>query len=337
MKAFITATFAAMVSALVLAQPVAQLPTDAILTERLGMSAANLALVKAGQPVAWPLTPNTNTEIAAGGAIRATGDLRRLVLWFRDIEAFIRASGTENVGAIHSPATPDDFARLNMADADFKALASCKPGKCEVRMPASYLGRFQNEVTWAAPDASAQAQRLAKQMIGDYVRTYQQGGDAALGAHHNQKDPTAVAKEFQDLLRRATRVWDLAFPFASYLESYPKARPDGMEDRFYWTRDKMFRDPVLTLHHLALQELPGGRVIVADKQFYASRQFNAGLMIATGIPTPDGKGFDLIVMLRARLDAAGSMTGRMFKGQIQKEVVDGLKVYLEWIRASSAL
>ena len=88
---------------------------------------------------------------------------------------------------------------------------------------------------------------------------------------------------------------------------------------------------------MALQELPGGRVIMADKQFYASRQFNAGLMIATGIPTPDGKGFDLIVMLRARLDAAGSMTGRMFKGPIQKEVVDGLKVYLEWIRASSAL
>ena len=132
-------------------------------------------------------------------------------------------------------------------------------------------------------------------------------------------------------------MWDLARPFAVYLDGYPGARPEGVEDRFYWTRDKMFKNRVLTLHQVALQESPGGRLLIADKQFYASRQFNAGLMIATGIPSADGKSFDLIVAVRTRLDLAGSMAGRLLKRQIQSEVVDGLKTYLEWIRASSAL
>jgi hypothetical protein len=319
------------------AQPATTLTTERLLAERLAVPAAEVARMQAGEAVAWTLEPNAPNEVGGAGVVRPTGDMRRLVAWFRDIEAFMRAAGTENVGVIHSPATPADFARLNLDDADFSELRNCRPGNCDVRMPASYLSRFQAEVTWTAPDAAGQAARLAQQMIGDYVRAYQQGGAAALGAHHNQKDPMAIANGFQDLLRRATKVWDLAYPFASYLEAFPKGRPEGAEDHFYWTRDKLLTDRMLTLHHVVLQELPGGRVLLADKQFYASRQFDEALMVAMLIPTADGKGFDLIVAVRARVEAAGGITGRMLRGRIEKEMVSGLKTYLEWIRASAAL
>jgi hypothetical protein len=318
-------------------QPAATLTTERILTERLALPAADVARMQAGEAVAWKLEPNAANEVGGAGVIRARGDIRRFVAWFRDIEAFMRASGTENVGVIHSPATPDDFARLNLDDADFTDLQKCRPGKCDVRMPASYLTRFQDEVSWTAPDARTQAATLAKQMIREYVRAYQAGGAAALGSHHDQQDPAAIAKGFEDLLRRATKVWDLAYPFASYLEGFPKGRPEGAEDHFYWTRDKLLSARMLTLHHVVLQELPGGRVLVADKQFYASRQFDEALMVAEMIPTTDGKGFDLIVAVRARVEAAGGITGRMLRGRIEKEMLSGLTTYLEWIRASAAL
>jgi hypothetical protein len=37
------------------------------------------------------------------------------------------------------------------------------------------------------------------------------------------------------MLRRATTLWNLAYPFARYLETFPQERPPEVEDRFYWT------------------------------------------------------------------------------------------------------
>jgi hypothetical protein len=327
----------AAVAAVAAAQPAATIPIEQLLTARLGMTAADAQKVTSGQAVVVKVPGNVGHEVAAAGAVRAKGSLRRLVAWLRDVEAFRKAAGAVNVGAISNPVTAADFTRLSLTDADFAALASCRPGRCDIRMPASYLDRFQKEVAWKQPDAQQQAVRLAKTLIGDYVAAYQKGGDAALGAHHSQKAPNQIALEFQDMLRRATRVWDLAHPFASYLETYPKGRPEGTEDRFYWTRDKVGLEPALTLHHVALQEFPDGRVLVADKQIYASRQIDTGLMIALGIPRPDRSGFDLLVSVKARADAMTGVTGRMLRGRIESAAVESLQIYLEWIRASAAL
>ena len=318
-------------------QPAATLATEALLADRLGAPAADVARFTAGEILASSVPASAPNEIATAGAMRTTGDLRRLLAWLKDIESFMRAAGTGNIGAINAPATAADFARVNLDDVDFTDLQSCRPGRCDFRMPSSYLDRFQKEVNWKAPDARTQAAALARSLVAEYVAAYQHGGDPALGAFHDQRQPNQATLQFQDMLRRATRVWDLAYPFVSYLETFPGKRPEGTVDRFYWTRDNVGRKPVFTLHHVAIQEFPDGRVLVADKQFYASRQFDAALLIALAIPTSDRKGFDLIVSVKARADAVDGVTGRMLRGRIEKEMTAGLKMYFEWIRASLKL
>jgi hypothetical protein len=192
-------------------------------------------------------------------------------------------------------------------------------------------------VNWKAPDARTQATTLARALVAEYVAAYQKGGDPALGAFHDQRQPNQAALQFQDMLRRATKVWDLAYPFVSYLETFPGQRPDGTVDRFYWTRDNVGRQPAFTLHHVAIQEFADGRLLVADKQFYASRQFDAALLIALAVPTADRTSFDLIVSLKARADAVDGVAGRLLRGRIEKELAEGLKTYFEWIRGSFKL
>lgn len=324
-------------SELVRGQPAATLTTEALLADRLGVPAADVARFTAGEILVSSVPASAPNEIAATGAMRTTGDLRRLLAWLKDIESFMRAAGTVNIGAISTPATAADFARVNLDDVDFSDLQSCRPGKCDFRMPPSYLDRFQKEVNWKAPDARTQAATLARSLVAEYVAAYQKGGDQALGAFHNQQQPNQAALQFQDMLRRATKVWDLAFPFVSYLETFPGKQPDGTVDRFYWTRDHVGRKPAFTLHHVAIQVFPDGRVLVADKQFYASRQFDAALLIALAIPTADQKGFDLIVSVKARADAVGGVAGRVLRGRVEQEMTAGLKMYFEWIRASLKL
>jgi hypothetical protein len=270
------------------------------------------------------------------GALRAKGDLRRIVAWLRDIESFMKAAGTENVGAIADPATDADFARVTLNDADFGDIKTCQPGKCEVRMPSAYVPRFQKEVTWNAANAQQQAEVIARKLIHDYVRAYQTGGDAGIVAFDDHSKTSRQAAEFQDLLRRSTKIWDLAYPFVSYLETFPKNAPEQAESRFYWTRDKGMRKPTLTLHHVVLQPLSEGRVLVADKQFYASRDIDAALVLVLGVPNGTTS-FDLVVSVKARADAMKGVAGRVLRGRIEKEVRDGLATYLDWIRGSAAL
>jgi hypothetical protein len=318
-------------------QPAATLSAEAILGERLGLPAAEVARFVSGEVVVRNIAATAGDEVAAVGAVRGAGDLRRLLAWLHDIESFMRAAGTQNVGAIKDPATSADFARLSLDDVEFADLAVCRPGNCEVRMPAAYLARFQKEVAFKSADARTQAAALTRTLLADYVAAYQRGGDAAVGALHNPQAPGESANGFRDMLRRSTKAWDLAYPLASYLETYPASPPDKTVSRFYWTRDKVGRKPVLTLHHVVIEEFPDGRVLMADKQFYASRDIDAALVIALGIPTADTKRYDLVVSVKARADAVSGVAGRVLRGRIEKEVAGGLRNYLTWIRDSMKL
>ena len=281
-------------SLIALGQPAATLTVEQLLRDRLGVPAADLSRFTSGNAVVWPIAATADNEVAAAGAIRAKGDLRRILAWLRDIESFIRAAGTENVGAIADPATPADLARIKID---------------------------------AAATAAADRARL-----GEIIAAYQKGGDAALDVVHKQAGTPSTSSEFQDMLRRSTKVWDLAYPFVSFLDAYPKSPLAGTESRFYWTNDK-----VLTLHHVVIQSMEGNRLLVADKQFYASRDIDAGLMIALGVPTPDLTSFDLVVSVKARAAAMRGVAGRLLRGRIEKEVRESLTIYLDWIRGSAAL
>ena len=318
-------------------QPAATLTVERLLSERFKVPAAEVARFAAGEVLVRSVPATAADEIAAAGAVRGKGDVRRLVAWLKDIESFMRAAGTENVGAIAMPATASDFAKINFDDVNMSELASCRPGKCELRMPAAYADRFHKGVDWKAADAKSQAAALMRTLLQEYVTAYQTGGDAAIGALHDPKAPDQAANQFRDMLRRSTGVWDLAHPFATYLETFPKSAPAGTESRFYWTRDKLGRASTLTLHHVVIEQYPDGRVLLADKQFYASRQLDTALMIALAVPNADHTAFELVVSVKARADAMGGMAARVLRGRIEKEMTEGLTIYLKWIRDSMAL
>jgi hypothetical protein len=310
---------------------------DSDLLTRVGLTAAEAAQARSGKAAVRVLKPSTSAEIAVAGAIRIRGDLERLAVWLNDIEDFRKAIGVEAVGALSRPARAEDFAVLAGAGIDLAELQRCRPGACEIRMPAAFLSRFTAEVPWGTPQAGEAAGRLARQLLAEYAAAYQKGGDAALGAHHDQKDPQAIAHTFQDLLRRATQVWNLAHPFATYLETFPAERPADVVDHFYWTRESGARRPVTTLHHVVLQRLPDKSLRLADKQIYASREIDAGLLMGQATPLADGKSFDLVLALRARTSRLDSMAARVLRGAIERDVADTFAMYLDWLQRNFAL
>ena len=173
--------------------------------------------------------------------------------------------------------------------------------------------------------------------LAEYAKAYQTSGDRGIGPLRDQRNPDAIGTAFRDMLRGAKSVWQLAYDFATYLEEFPSNRPAGVEDRFYWTRETAVRKPIATLHHVVMQRLPDRSLRFADKQFYASRDIDAALLIGQATPLADGKSFDLVISVRARVPQAGSLAGRVMRDRIGKEISETFTVYLDWIQRSFAL
>ena len=150
-----------------------------------------------------------------------------------------------------------------------------------------------------------------------------------------QRSGNRTDDQFNDMLRRAAQLWQLAYPFAVYLEEFPASRPAGVDDRFYWTRETG-RNSVLTLHHVVLERLPDKSLRLADKQFYASRDIDTALLVGQATPAADGN-FDLIVVLRARVPKLGSIAARALRGRVSREITDSFGMYLDWLKQSFAL
>src|SRR5262245_11992336 len=307
--------------------------TEQVLTARFGFSPADLAQVRAGQTVT-KTAPIEGPEMAVFGAVRIPDDKERLVRWIRDIEGFRKAADVGLSRKLGSPPAINDFGDLSLDAGELAALQKCKPGSCDLQIGDPAIGRFQSEVDWGASDAGRRANLLARQLMLAYSQAYLRGGDAALGAAHDERKPRPVAGEFRALIENATNLHELSSPLAMYLERYPARATAPVEEFLYWAKGGLGPEPSITLHHLVIQRDQGSGIFIADKQLFASRYIDAALLVLWLAPPPDGQGYYLLAGLRSRSSMLEGFTARMLRGKIQEESRSFLKIYLDWLHKS---
>ena len=314
------------------AQP---LDMERSLVERFGFSAAEIGQLRGSEVVVKTL-PAEGRDIAVAGAVRIADDRERLVRWVRDVEGFRKAADLGASRKLSSPPTINDFGDLALDAAELAALQRCQPGDCALRLGDRAIARFRADVDWAAPDAGRRANLLTRQLMLGYAEAYLKGGDGALGAAHNERQPRAVADEFRALIRSATNLYALANPLATYLERFPEAQGLPVEQFLYWAKGGLGAEPSITLHHLVIHREPGGSIYIVNKQLYASRYVDAGLVVLWLGTPPDGQGYYLLAGMRARSSQLEGLTARMLRGRIEKESHEYVKIYLDWLRKSLA-
>jgi len=310
------------------------LDTERVLAERFGFSAGELQQLQAGQSVLRAV-PAEGREAAVVGVVRIPDDQERLVRWIRDVEGFRKAADLGVSRRLGTPPSINDFGDLALDADELAALRDCKPGDCALRLGDRAIARFQAEVDWAAPDAGRRANLLTRQLLLGYAEAYLRGGDAALGAAHNERQPRAVVDEFRALIDDARNLHALGGSLAAYLEGFPKPVEPPVESLLYWAKGGLGPEKSITLHHLAIQRTPRG-VYIANKQLYASRYVDASLLVLWLAPPPDGRGYYLVAGLRARSGLLEGFTARMLRSRIQDESKEYLRIYLDWLRKSLA-
>lgn len=93
----------------------------------------------------------------------------------------------------------------------------------------------------------------------------------------------------------------------------------------------------MTLHQIVIYHAPGGDVLIADKQIYASRYTDAAIFVLSLASSSDGTGYYAMIGARARATMLGGMAARMLRGRVEKETVSTSAMYLNWIRQSLSM
>ena len=274
--------------------------------EAMGLNDEQLAEIQHGKAVVKVLSTQTPAEVAVFGAVYIHAPVEAYLKGAQNLNSL---RGSPNYLAIQEFSTPpklSDLKGFTLDGDDINDLKNCKPGKCELQLPAESMEAFKNSVNWSGPDVPAQVNSLAQKMALEELVKYQEDGNNALGSYYDKQDPLHVVEQFESLLRESPSFSRYLPDLEQYLISYPHAQLPNAESLFYWEKVKFGLKPTLRMNQMVIYRGSGPSgppSSVAIKQLYASHYFQTALdlsVCAKDNSRPDENGFYLITVKGSR-------------------------------------
>jgi hypothetical protein len=318
-------------------QPDARL--DRYFRENIGLSQDEIPQIGYGQPVAKALPSRTPDEVFLFGSIYIHADPSAYVRLMSDVERLRTLPGNLAVGALTEASQVSQLQGFAFDEKDVQALRDCKPGKCDIQLPASGIEQLQRSIDWSRSDLAEQVNQAVRKTVLERLAAYKQQGNEALGVYNDKRDPLEVQHAFAYMLGYDHVLPEVLPEFHRYLLEYPKARPANVEDRFYWSKVKFGLKPTLRVVHMAiLKGKPTDPLAyaIAEKQLYASHYFQTALDLHYCVRGTDPKatGFYLVMTLGSEQAGFTGVKGSVVRKAAMGRSVSSLKQALTTIRTT---
>src|SRR5215469_10915172 len=151
-----------------------------------GLSDQEIQEIRGGQAVVKILDSQTPEELFVFGSIYIKSTPENFLKMATDVDALRKLPSYLAVRKFSNPPQLSDLEGFTLEQDDIKQLRECHPGRCELQLPEDSMEQFQKEVDWSAPDAAAQANRLAQRMALDSLVGYMKEGNSALGVYRDK-------------------------------------------------------------------------------------------------------------------------------------------------------
>jgi len=290
----------------------------------VGLSQDEIEDIQHGRTIAKVAESPTPDEVLIFGAVYIEATPESYLKLAGDIDELRKMPSFVAIQKFSDPPKLSDLNGFALEQGDIQALKACKPGHCEVQLPAESMEQVHRSVDWSAPDVTAQVNRLARQMALELLLTYMRGGNYSLGAYRDKKRPTEVAETFESLLSQARALPVYLPDLDRYLLEYPKLKLENAESQFYWEKVNFGLKPTLRIVHAIVYrgaEPSEPAYAVALKQIYSSHYFQTALDLTFCVrdtERPNQRGFYLITLKGSQ---QAGLTG--FKGGIVRNVAVG--------------
>jgi len=100
------------------------------------------------------------------------------------------------VDASSEPAPRVGRRRVTINSRDVADMKNCKPGDCVVKLPATDMRAFIEQMNWSAPPSDLQAQlsAYAHRRLVEYVTDYRRRGDSAMAIYERSRQPQTCTR-----------------------------------------------------------------------------------------------------------------------------------------------
>lgn len=347
------ARMAAIVAAAVLLAFGARLRAQAVpaelgqfLTGKARFDENDLRNLAAGKPVAKLLETKQQNEVAGAGAVRIAVPRDFFLAELDDIVRYkqAQANPAPEVGRFSSPPQLSDLETLSLGPREIDSLRDCRPGRCDLKLPARAIKRFNKEIHWSADGADESANRLFREFLLARVENYLKSGDDALTAYHDKRSPVSVVAGLQQLIERAPYLSDYAPRLAECLKHFPECDP-AVRSFLYWSKEEFGHglQPVISVSQVLLDREgtnENGWVWQASKQLYANHYLDCSLALTLVVEAGEKQGAPalyLVYLNRSRSDVFKGSLGGLVRGFVQGGVNEEMSERLEriWKRMES--
>ncbi len=264
-----------------------------------GLSQEEIARAFAGTPAVKLLASRDRNEIAILGVVAVGAPYATTRDRLRDVTGWVtRSRGRVALGAFGAPARAADAAALRIDPGDFNDFRSCRPGRCDIKLPVSSMREFQHAL--GAQGTLETAEALVRERLARYADDYRKVGTASIVEYADKAAPVAAADVFERLLADSPYLLEYVPDFQRHLRDFPAAPLPGSVDVVYWASDRLpSLRPIISLVHAAWQEVPGrSMALLGEKQIYASHYFDGAFTLTTVLPNPRSPGGTLLVICR---------------------------------------
>jgi hypothetical protein len=289
-----------------------------------------IAAIRNGKAFAKVVESRTPDEVFVFGSVYVESTPEKYLKLASDIDELRKLPSYLAIRKFSDPPQLSDLDGFTLEADDIKQLKNCKPGKCEVQLPADAMEAFKQSVNWSAPDAANQADQLAQKMAFEAIQRYAQGGNGALGTYMDKHHPAVVGETFASLLSRSKALPAYLPELHRYLLDYPQAQSENIQSEFYWEKVNFGLKPTLRIVQAIVyrdSRATEPADALAVKQLYASHYFETALDLTICVRDqehPD-RGFYLITLKGSQQAGLTGLKG----GIVRKVAVDKTRSALE--------
>jgi hypothetical protein len=304
----------------------------------VGLSDGQIADVSKGTVFVKELQSPDPAEIILFGTVFVDSSPENCLKLIRNIDMLRKLPNYLAIQQFSTPPQLSDMVGFTLDAEDIEDLRVCIPGNCKVQLPAEVMDTFKNSIDWSAKDLGDQVNNLAQKMALEALVAYQQGGNYALGAYRDKKNPIRVSETFQELVSQIKSLPVYLPEFRDYLLRYPDYILPNVEDQFYWEKITFGLKPTLRLIHAVFYPNPGGGLafVYALKQLYSSHYFHTAVDLTACTKAADQAGFFLITVKASKQAGLTGVKGSVIRntavGRAQKSLesaLAGIKKTLE--------
>jgi hypothetical protein len=286
-----------------------------------------------GEVVSFPVTENSEREIAAGLALSLPAPATQLAHYLSSGQLIAQDATIVEFGLVPpdapSPLVGPAFGSSEREEAT--SLLDASPGT-HFNLSMSEIDSLRSARGGSGRDTLDLASGAFRRLLSERVQSYRQGGLGAIAPYARAGGAvTDPSVELRLAITDTERIGRSGAELHQALLRYPADQPAQVTSHLYWVKRRVQHRPHLSLLH-RMVTTSAGSTIHLERYFYAAHSFNSMVILTAAFPLQEGT--LLLASTRVSTDEILGMGNQLKRTVARGQMRDEMRTRLERVRTS---